>query len=342
MNNFLEKYFQRHWSKETSYSKTWHPNRPSVGQCAITSLVIQEIMGGDIAKTSVNGLSHYFNIIDGNVYDFTRDQFDDEVQYEEFGIIERERILSSTDTRKRHDIFRSSLMKEITESLPPNEIEHISIRDPNYVAGSSDKPEVKVFCQTNKRSQPINNERMYPGQNVYMKWTGGPIVAKSTLVSWHNGTFNNGNVNKLRELTIGTNLFSLSDYWQSVSEKGNGYYSVIHLNNEEWLSTLLYPSIRSHGSSWIYLDTILKKVQWLSLSHEPIKETKKGRSIPASLRFLVLKRYGFTCKYCGRKAPDVELHVDHVIPWSKVKEHKIENLVAACRDCNIGKSDKEL
>jgi 5-methylcytosine-specific restriction endonuclease McrA len=32
--------------------------------------------------------------------------------------------------------------------------------------------------------------------------------------------------------------------------------------------------------------------------------------------------------------------VDHIIPWSIVKEHKIENLVTACAECNLGKSDK--
>lgn len=79
----------------------------------------------------------------------------------------------------------------------------------------------------------------------------------------------------------------------------------------------------------------------MSLSHEPTKERVKGRNIPASMRFLVLKRDDYTCQYCGRSAPEVPLHIDHKIPWSKVKEHKIENLVVACRDCNLGKSDKE-
>lgn len=141
---------------------------------------------------------------------------------------------------------------------------------------------------------------------------------------------------------MGTKLFGLTNYWETVSEKENGYYCVIHLIEESWLERLLYPSVRSHGASWIYLDTVLKKIQWLSLDHEPIEEKQNERNIPISLRFFVLKRDAFTCQYCGRRAPDVELHVDHKVPWSKIQEHKIENLVTTCVDCNLGKSNKEL
>ena len=211
-----------------------------------------------------------------------------------------------------------------------------------HVAGSDKKPEVKVFCQTNKSRRPLNDKMLAPGQTVYMKWTGGPIVAKSKLVSWHSGTFSSGNINQLRELTLGTNLFGLTEYWKSVSDKGSGKYTVIHLSEERWMETLLFPIEKSYGSSWIYLDTLEKKLKWLSIDHEPIVEKNLRRSIPAGMRFNVLRRDNFTCQYCGRSAPDVELHIDHVIPWSKVKEHKIDNLKVACSDCNLGKSDKLL
>ena len=343
MKNYAKTYFSKHWSRETSYINDRSHNKPSIGQCVISSLTVQDLMGGDIAKIKLNNdQSHYFNVIDGNVYDITEDQFDCQLMYSEYEVVNRTKLLTNNNTALRYSIFQKSLFEEITKPLAKEEIEHISIRDPNYVAGTAEKPEVKVFCQTNKKHRPINDDKFHSRQNVYMKWTSGPIVAKSKLVSWHSGEFQNGNINKLRELTIGTNLFGLTDYWGVVSKKRKGYYSIIHLNEEKWMDTLLYPSMRSHGSSWIYLDTIKKKIQWLSLDHEPSKEKKKGRNIPVSLRFLVLKRDAFTCQYCGRSAPDVELHIDHKVPWSKVKEHKIENLVTACRDCNLGKSNKEL
>lgn len=55
-------------------------------------------------------------------------------------------------------------------------------------------------------------------------------------------------------------------------------------------------------------------------------------------RFEVLRRDGHICQYCGEKAPDVTLHVDHVVPVSLGGSDKPENLVAACKDCNTGKA----
>ena len=63
-------------------------------------------------------------------------------------------------------------------------------------------------------------------------------------------------------------------------------------------------------------------------------------SVSSGLRFTVLLRDSFTCRYCGRSAPDAELHVDHVIPRSMGGQDTKENLVAACKDCNLGKSAK--
>lgn len=61
-------------------------------------------------------------------------------------------------------------------------------------------------------------------------------------------------------------------------------------------------------------------------------------SITKRLRFEVFKRDGFTCKYCGRTPPKIILEPDHVIPVCEGGEDVINNLVAACFDCNRGKS----
>lgn len=55
-------------------------------------------------------------------------------------------------------------------------------------------------------------------------------------------------------------------------------------------------------------------------------------------RFEVLKRDGHACRYCGGKAPDVVLTVDHVVPVALGGSDDPTNLVAACKDCNAGKS----
>jgi len=57
------------------------------------------------------------------------------------------------------------------------------------------------------------------------------------------------------------------------------------------------------------------------------------------LRFKILSRDYFTCQYCGKKTPSVELEIDHIYPNSKGGKSVIENYITTCRECNIGKGD---
>lgn len=66
------------------------------------------------------------------------------------------------------------------------------------------------------------------------------------------------------------------------------------------------------------------------------------KAISKSTRFEVFKRDKFTCQYCGKSAPEVVLHVDHIQPVSKDGDNSINNLITACAACNGGKSNKEL
>lgn len=70
----------------------------------------------------------------------------------------------------------------------------------------------------------------------------------------------------------------------------------------------------------------------------------KSRVISDKLRYQVLKRDNFKCCACGAspaKDPSVELHIDHIIPFSKGGETTFENLQTLCSRCNLGKSDTE-
>lgn len=69
---------------------------------------------------------------------------------------------------------------------------------------------------------------------------------------------------------------------------------------------------------------------------------KTKRDINLRLRFKVMQRDNFKCCLCGAspaKDPSVELHIDHIIPWSKGGETTIDNLQTLCSKCNLGKSD---
>lgn len=67
-----------------------------------------------------------------------------------------------------------------------------------------------------------------------------------------------------------------------------------------------------------------------------------GRPASRGTRFKVLQRDDFTCRYCGRSAPEVVLDVDHVVPVREGGSNDMANLVAACVDCNTGKSGHPL
>jgi hypothetical protein len=77
----------------------------------------------------------------------------------------------------------------------------------------------------------------------------------------------------------------------------------------------------------------------------PIKTAikhKTKREISDRLRFRILMRDGFTCRKCGKspmKEIGVELHVDHINPWSKGGETVPENLETKCQQCNLGKGN---
>ena len=69
---------------------------------------------------------------------------------------------------------------------------------------------------------------------------------------------------------------------------------------------------------------------------------KTGRDPSLRLRFRVLLRDRFTCCGCGASPATTlgtELHVDHILAWSKGGETVLENLRALCSKCNLGKSN---
>lgn len=66
------------------------------------------------------------------------------------------------------------------------------------------------------------------------------------------------------------------------------------------------------------------------------------KNISLKLRFEILKRDKFACQYCGAKAPDVVLHIDHKKPVSKGGSTKVSNLITACNLCNHGKHSDDL
>lgn len=74
-------------------------------------------------------------------------------------------------------------------------------------------------------------------------------------------------------------------------------------------------------------------------------QKRTPRNVNLKLRFKVLQRDNFSCCFCGAspaKNSNTELHIDHIVPWSKGGETTIGNLQTLCSICNLGKSNIEL
>lgn len=60
--------------------------------------------------------------------------------------------------------------------------------------------------------------------------------------------------------------------------------------------------------------------------------------IDSKLRFEIFKKDLFTCQYCGRSAPEVELQVEHIIAKANGGTDDIDNLMTSCSQCNYAKN----
>jgi hypothetical protein len=96
--------FQECWRRETSYEpEKWSPENPTHGQCAITALVIQDLLGGDLLRAKADGADHYWNRLPGcRELDLTRDQFGSTVTLAAPEVVSRDYVLSFSSTVRRY------------------------------------------------------------------------------------------------------------------------------------------------------------------------------------------------------------------------------------------------
>ncbi len=145
---------------------------------------------------------------------------------------------------------------------------------------------------------------------------------------------------ELRTSVAGFSLAGRDQYWNALPSRFHAL--AIFLSDEEWIDPPLTVRGRSHGSSWIVFPDQRAREKWMlspKRTSEPVVRDPRGsRTAGPSLRFTVFKRDSYTCQYCGRRAPDVVLHVDHILAWSKGGRTEADNLRTACSVCNLGKS----
>lgn len=115
----LEELLNSSWSKETcspSLRDSWNENNPSLGQCAITALIVNDCFGGKIMRCMASSGSHYYNLIDDKIVDLTVSQFLGEIPlYEKGEERTREYLLGNEDTKNRYIKLLYNLKQTIEE-----------------------------------------------------------------------------------------------------------------------------------------------------------------------------------------------------------------------------------
>lgn len=107
------------WDGETSASpEVWTPATPALGQCVPSSLVAQDMFGGEIQRlaTERDGVheTHYRNVLpDGSTLDISGDQYPRDQQFapapvEGGGV--REYVLGNENTVRRYHLLLERAM----------------------------------------------------------------------------------------------------------------------------------------------------------------------------------------------------------------------------------------
>lgn len=125
------KFYQKHsdviyaikesWSKETAHPDYYDPNIPCAGQCAVTALVIADLLGIPVVREDAinprGTTGHYFNQDNDKWgFDLTFYQYDNDTEFynlttERNGVPLYQWLLTNEDTKRRYLILKDRVEK---------------------------------------------------------------------------------------------------------------------------------------------------------------------------------------------------------------------------------------
>ena len=115
----LKELLNKAWTIETCspyWRDNWSKENPYAGQCAITALIVNDYFGGKIMRCMTPIGSHYYNLVNDEIVDFTSDQFEDNVVlYDDPIERKRDYLLSNEDTKARYKKLLYNLKQVIRQ-----------------------------------------------------------------------------------------------------------------------------------------------------------------------------------------------------------------------------------
>lgn len=99
------------WCVETCAERLrphWSLDNPTLGQCSITSFIVQDIYGGKVYGIPLpEGGYHCYNVVDGMRFDLTSEQFGGrELAYNDENEQLREEHFKDPDKKRRYELLK--------------------------------------------------------------------------------------------------------------------------------------------------------------------------------------------------------------------------------------------
>ena len=106
------------WCAETCAPRMrqdWTPGKRTLGQCSITSFLMQERYGGKVFGVPLgDGNYHCFNVVGDCVFDLTSEQFGDKIpDYSDCVEQVREHHFSKAEKKQRYAFLREKLLERL-------------------------------------------------------------------------------------------------------------------------------------------------------------------------------------------------------------------------------------
>lgn len=113
---------------------------------------------------------------------------------------------------------------------------------------------------------------------------------------------------------------------------------------DEYIYDLMVQNIKEYDSIKDFVQEAIKKNLPINVTDmDEWLKVNRRKNISESNRYQILENAGFKCQACGAKPTkdnDVELEIDHIMPFSLGGIDHASNYQCLCKDCNASKGNR--
>ena len=100
------------WDIDTSLDNT----NNILGQMVPTVLVVQDMIGGDIIRTQIDEQWHFYNMLEGERYDYISDAMGEKIDYEDI-LTDRDDLLEIDNSFEKYAKLKQKVIKLFKETV---------------------------------------------------------------------------------------------------------------------------------------------------------------------------------------------------------------------------------